>query len=449
MADQTLASMTAATAPLNGAELLYSVQSAADRKVTAAGVLNQSVGAVTTNTPLINLAQTWNGSGVAFQGALINVTNTLSGAGSKLLDLQAGGVSQFSIGPTGLVFGPAAGLTIGSTTMNLAGTFKVNLVQLDQANADTGLSRSAANTLAVGNGTAGNATGSILAGSTTLGTQSTTQGSLILANTAASAFPTTVKSSNSATAAWTLTLPVTAGTSGYVLSTDGTGVSSWVAQTGGGLTVGTTTVGGGTTTRVLYDNAGILGEYAISGSGSVAMTTSPSFTTPVLGTPTSGTLTNCTGVSLTAGVTGILPGANGGTNNGFMQFSGPATSLKTYTVPNASATLLSATTADQTVTGGANVTSASLATGSITIDCGLCPLQYITNGGAFTITAPANDGNCMLLVTNNASASTITFTGFSVGANTGDALTTTNGNKFTLSIWRINGVSGYRVAAHQ
>ena len=32
----------------------------------------------------------------------------------------------------------------------------------------------------------------------------------------------------------------------------------------------------------------------VSGSGSIALTTSPSFTTPVLGTPTSGTLSNCT-----------------------------------------------------------------------------------------------------------------------------------------------------------
>lgn len=44
------------------------------------------------------------------------------------------------------------------------------------------------------------------------------------------------------------------------------------------LTVGTTVVSGGATTRVLYDNAGVVGEYTVSGTGSVAMTASPTFT---------------------------------------------------------------------------------------------------------------------------------------------------------------------------
>ena len=42
----------------------------------------------------------------------------------------------------------------------------------------------------------------------------------------------------------------------------------------------------------------------------------------------------------TTEVDGILPGARGGTNNGFMDFTGPATSLKTFTLPNASSTIL-------------------------------------------------------------------------------------------------------------
>lgn len=45
-------------------------------------------------------------------------------------------------------------------------------------------------------------------------------------------------------------------------------------------------------------------------------------------------------IDLTNGVTGILPGANGGTGNGFLAFSGPASTLKTFTLPNASATIL-------------------------------------------------------------------------------------------------------------
>lgn len=104
---------------------------------------------------------------------------------------------------------------------------------------------------------------------------------------------------------------------------------------------------------------------------------------------------------------------------------------------------------DQVLAGGARVTSKSLTTGSITIDPGDRPLQYITNNGAFTITAPANDGSCMLFVENSTNAGAVTFSGFNVPASTGDALDTTPGNAFTISIWRVNGVSGYRVAAHQ
>lgn len=46
-------------------------------------------------------------------------------------------------------------------------------------------------------------------------------------------------------------------------------------------------------------------------------------------------ITNAT-IDLTAKVTGILPAANGGTANGFFAISGPATSTKTWTIPNSS-----------------------------------------------------------------------------------------------------------------
>ena len=104
---------------------------------------------------------------------------------------------------------------------------------------------------------------------------------------------------------------------------------------------------------------------------------------------------------------------------------------------------------DQTLSGGGNVVAKQLTAGDITIDCGDRPLQYVANIGAFTITAPTEDGSCMLLIENESGCGSIAFSGFSVGVSTGDDLTATFGDKFTVSIWRIDGISGYRVAAHQ
>lgn len=114
----------------------------------------------------------------------------------------------------------------------------------------------------------------------------------------------------------------------YITLTDGAGN---LASAGGssGLTVGTTTVTSGTTTRILYDNAGVVGEYTLSGTGTVvAMATSPSFTTPALGTPSAGVLTNCTGTAagLTAGT--VTTNAN---LTGPITSSGNATAIAAQT----------------------------------------------------------------------------------------------------------------------
>lgn len=59
---------------------------------------------------------------------------------------------------------------------------------------------------------------------------------------------------------------------------------------------------------------------------------------------------------------GILPAANGGTNNGFTQFTGPATSTKTFTLPNASANVLTDNALVSVAQGG---TGAGTLTGPI------------------------------------------------------------------------------------
>lgn len=75
-------------------------------------------------------------------------------------------------------------------------------------------------------------------------------------------------------------------------------IAGLASVSAGTITIGTTPISGGVTTQVLYDNGGFVGEYAVSGSGSVAMTNSPTLVTPALGVPTSLTLTNAAGLPI-------------------------------------------------------------------------------------------------------------------------------------------------------
>lgn len=74
-----------------------------------------AIGTVTTDQQCFSGTATWDAAGVAFTAAKINITDTASAAASKLLDLQVGGATRFSVDKAGQVtmFGGSA--TAGNT----------------------------------------------------------------------------------------------------------------------------------------------------------------------------------------------------------------------------------------------------------------------------------------------------------------------------------------------
>lgn len=213
-----------------------------------------------------------------------------------------------------------------------------------------------------------------------------------------------------------------------------------------------------TFTNKTFDTAGTGNSFSINGvaatantgTGAVARAAGPTFTTPTLGVATA-TSINGLSITSTAATLNIASGTSFQTLSS-MVLTG--TGGSTYTMPAGTSAVAALNLASQTIAGGATVTTLANSTGNLTVNCGTRPLQSITNSGAFTITAPAADSNCILLVTNDSSAGAITFTGFSTpatcpGTGCGDALTVTDTNKFSIMIWRVAGTSGYRIAAHQ
>jgi hypothetical protein len=108
--------------------------------------------------------------------------------------------------------------------------------------------------------------------------------------------------------------------------------------------------------------------------------------------------------------------------------------------------------ADDALTGGYTATAdndGTKSTGTYTPDPAGGNLKRIVNGGAFTLAAPTASGDYTLIIqmTNNASAGTVTVSGFN--KQSGDNLTTTDGDDFFLFITKINGFTALTVQSLQ
>lgn len=146
--------------------------------------------------------------------------------------------------------------------------------------------------------------------------------------------------------------------------------------------------------------------------------------------------------NVTPGVTGLLAGSNGGTNNAFFQVSGPASSLKTYTFPNANAIMVYA--------GGPGGTPSSL---TLTNGTGL-PLSGLAQSGATTGQVATWNGSAWAPATPSGGGSLgtiVSLTPSSPGTvnSSNSSMVTVGGTTMTLSegLWDVVIGLSYSVAA--
>ena len=81
----------------------------------------------------------------------------------------------------------------------------------------------------------------------------------------------------------------------------------------------------------------------------------------------------------------------------------------------------------------------TVTSGTLTLDPEESNFHKVINGGAFTLAVPAEDGNIVLQVTNNASAGAVTTSSFTKVS--GDPLTTSDGDDFFLHVTTVGSYS--------
>jgi len=185
------------------------------------------------------------------------------------------------------------------------------------------------------------------------------------------------------------------------IATAGVAITGTLSATGHVTLEGVTSTGATGTGKIVYDTAPTLGAITVTSINSTTIPSSATLLTSggALGTPSSGTLTSCTFPTLnqntsgsaatlttaraiygnnfdgSAALTQVIASAYGGTGNGFTKFTGPLTTEKTFTLPDATSTIV--------VQGGALGTPSS---GTLT-SCTFPTLNQNTSGSAASLSA--------------------------------------------------------------
>lgn len=189
---------------------------------------------------------------------------------------------------------------------------------------------------------------------------------------------------------------------------------------------------------------------SFTSAGALTKTDDTNVTLTLGGSPTTALL-NAT--SLTLGWTGILAPSRGGTNNGFTAFTGPTTSTKTFTLPNASATILTDNAAVTVAQGGTGQTSYTIgdllqATGTTTLSklAAVATGNALISGGVGTASSWGKIGltthvSGTLPVANGGTGAT-TVTGLLQGNGTSAVTAITNSSAVGATL-RVTGASTY------